>query len=776
MHASTLLSRGISGVCVLALALLLASCKATKQQNFTVGGTVSGLTGTGLVLQINGGSDLAISANGSFTFPAKLKKDASYNATVLTQPSGQNCRVDNGTGTVSANVSNVAVTCATNASTVGGMVSGLTSTGLVLQNSGGNDLAISADGAFTFSTALASGASYSVTVLTQPSGQGCSVANGSGNIAGANVTNVAVACAAPPAAPTLSLGFGVKELRFTWLAVGGADFYRLLENPDGVSGYTEVATNLTALSHNHTIPVHRRLNARYILEACNAAGCTASNEQILGTNLTQAIGYVKASNPGVTDEFGNSVALSGDGNTLAVGAPNEDSGTTGINTTPNEAAPNAGAVYVFARIAGAWQQQAYVKASNTGAGDNFGISVALSGDGNALAVGARSEGSNRIGVIAGIVDEATAGNAAPDSGAVYVYTRSAGAWSQQAYVKASNTEAGDLFGNSVALSGDGNTLAVGAVFESSARMGVTAGIVDEAMAGNAASAAGAVYVYTRNGGAWAQQAYVKASNTETMDLFGNSVALSGDGNTLAVGAVWEASGSIVINSMPNEVAFGAGAVYVYARPAGAWSQQAYVKASNTGASDEFGTSVALSDDGNTLAVGAPFEAGSGTGIGGMSNELAANAGAAYVYNRIGATWSHQAYVKASNTKAGDNFGWSVALSGDGNALAVGAYLENSAATGIDGNQTNDCGVASPFNCAADSGAVYVYARSAGTWSQQAYAKTPNPEFNDQFGNSVALSGDGSTLAVGARREDGNTPGVGGIPNNSATDAGAVYLY
>jgi len=273
MHASTLLSRGISGVCVLALALLLASCKATKQQNFTVGGTVSGLTGTGLVLQINGGNNLAISANGPFTFPTKLKKDASYNATVLTQPSGQNCRVDNGTGTVSANVSNVAVTCGTTASTVGGTVSGLTGAGLVLQN-GGDNLAISSDGPFTFPTAMASGANYNVAVFTQPSGQGCSVANGSGNIAGANVTNVAVACAAPPAAPTLSLGFGVKELRFTWPAVGGADFYRLLENPDGVSGYSEVATNLTALSHNHTIPVHQRLNAKYILEACNTGGCT----------------------------------------------------------------------------------------------------------------------------------------------------------------------------------------------------------------------------------------------------------------------------------------------------------------------------------------------------------------------------------------------------------------------------------------------------------------------------------------------------------------------
>jgi len=117
----------------------------------------------------------------------------------------------------------------------------------------------------------------------------------------------------------VSLGFGVKELRFTWPAVSGADFYRLLENPDGVSGYTQLGADLAALSVNHTIPVHQRLNASYIIEACNNAGCTASAPQILGTNLTQAIGYVKASNTGASHLFGTSVALSSNGNTLAVG-------------------------------------------------------------------------------------------------------------------------------------------------------------------------------------------------------------------------------------------------------------------------------------------------------------------------------------------------------------------------------------------------------------------------------------------------------------------------
>ena len=769
MHAKTLASRGISGFCVLALALLLASCKIGRDPSYTVGGTVSGLNGAGLVLQNNGGDNLAISANGAFTFSTPLKKHASYSVTVLTQPSGQTCTVANGSGSIGGDkVTNVAVTCVSNGFTVGGTVSGLTGTGLVLQNNGGNDRAISVNGAFTFSATLANAATYSVTVLTPPSGQGCSVANGSGSIAGANVTNVSVACAAPPAAPILSLGFGVKELKFTWPAVGGADFYRLLENPDGVSGYSQVATNIAALSYNHSIPVHRRLNASYIVEACNIGGCTPSFAQTLGPNsLTQAIGYFKASNTGVGDQFGFSVALSGDGNTLAVGAPNEDSSSTGINSAPNELAANAGAVYVFTKSAGSWLQQAYVKASNAGANASFGISVALSGDGNTLAVGARSEASSTTGI------NSTPDQSAPSAGAVYVFTRTTGNWSQQAYVKASNTESGDFFGSAVALSGDGNTLAVGAVFESSALIGVTPGIVNEATAGNAAFFAGAVYVYARIAGSWSQQAYVKASNTESADLFGNSVALSGDGSTLAVGAPLEDSSLTgVFPGSVNETTSGnaatnSGAVYVYTRNAGTWSQQAYVKASNTGEGDNFGNSVALSGDGNTLAVGAPFEDSSSTGINSTPNESATDAGAAYVYSRSAGTWSQQAYVKASNAGAGDNFGTSIALSGDGNALAVGAPLEDGGGTGIG---------STPDELAIDAGAAYFYTRSTGTWSQQTYVKASNPDTLDNFGTSVALNSDGNTLAVGAKLEDGSSTGIGGTPDNSAANAGAVYLY
>jgi hypothetical protein len=167
---------------------------------FALRGTVTGLAGTGLVLQNNGGDDLAISADGEFSFPSPIASGASYNVTVLTQPSGpsQSCTVANGGGTIgAADVTNVAVTCATGTFVIGGTVSGLAGSGLVLQNNGGDDLAVNGNGTFQFTTALASGGAYNVTVKTHPTGpqQSCTVTNGAGTVTSASVTNVAVACA-----------------------------------------------------------------------------------------------------------------------------------------------------------------------------------------------------------------------------------------------------------------------------------------------------------------------------------------------------------------------------------------------------------------------------------------------------------------------------------------------------------------------------------------------------------------------------------------------------
>ena len=193
-------------VCVLVLVISLISCNSGKDNllipvtpSYTVGGTVSGLAGSGLVLQNNAGDNLSISANGTFTFATPVASGAAYAVTVMTQPTvpSQTCTVSNGNGTIaSAAVTNVAIACTTNTYTVGGTVSGLAGSGLVLQNNASDDLSISADGAFTFATPVASGGNYAVTVIKQPAvpSQTCTVSNGSGTIASAAVTNVAIAC------------------------------------------------------------------------------------------------------------------------------------------------------------------------------------------------------------------------------------------------------------------------------------------------------------------------------------------------------------------------------------------------------------------------------------------------------------------------------------------------------------------------------------------------------------------------------------------------------
>lgn len=379
-------------------------------------------------------------------------------------------------------------------------------------------------------------------------------------------------------------------------------------------------------------------------------------------------------------------------------------------------------------------QQAYLKASNTAGSDFFGTSVAVSGD--TVVVGARGEDSN-----------------ASASGAAYVFVRDeAGTWSQQAYLKASNPGANDLFGCAVAISGD--TVVVGARGE---------GSVNGSQSDNSATNAGAAYVFVRDGsGNWSQQAYLKASNISAADNFGGAVSISGD--TALIGAYGEASTATGVNGDgSNNGASLSGAAYVFVRGGTVWSEQAYLKASNTEASDQFGYAVSLSGD--TAIIGAPNESSASTDVNGNEGDNSASgAGAAYVFTRNGSTWSQQAYLKASNAEGGDNFGYSVAISGG--IVVVGAYQEDSSATGVNGNQSD--------NGALTSGAAYVFERNGTIWNQQAYLKASNTGGGDQFGSSVAISD--NLVIVGAHQEDSNATGVDGSQAEGASNSGAAYVY
>jgi hypothetical protein len=333
---------------------------------------------------------------------------------------------------------------------------------------------------------------------------------------------------------------------------------------------------------------------------------------------------------------------------------------------------------------------------------------------------------------------------------------------QGSYIKASNTGAGDSFGEAVALSADGNTMVVGATGEQSGATGVGADQSD-----NSKAHAGAAYVFVKSGaGVWSQQAYIKPSTTAVSALFGNAVAISADGSRIAVAAQ------------------GANTVHIYNRITTApyWvpmtvNPSSPITPSNGATAGLFGYGLAFSGDGNTLAIGAPSENSSGTGVstgpGGASVSPTYDySGAVYVWAYSLGKWSQTHFIKPSDTENGGRFGWSVALNGAGTILAVAALGEASSATGISATASTDTG-------AASSGAVYIFEKTS-TWNQTTYIKAKNSRANGNFGQRIAMSGNGNTLVVGANGESSAATGINptnpGDDDTTANNAGAAYVF
>lgn len=567
----------------------------------------------------------------------------------------------------------------------------------------------------------------------------------------------------PPDAPILSLTYSpIKQFEFTWTPVPGAVYYEVSERLDpDTSDWTQLGLDLPAPPLSWSMPLHLRADARYSLRACNKHGCRSSPPVPVDHPIVSAVGYFKASNAGKGDAFGEHVVISADGDTLVVGATLEDSGSHDINGNQElDISPDSGAVYVFVRDGDAWKQQAYLKASNVGSGDYFGR-LAVSADGDTIAVGAVGEDSAGHGV-----GGEPSNNAMEDAGAVYIFARKAGLWSQQAYIKAPNPDKYDHFGASLALSTDGDLLIVGAPDEDSAATGI-----DGDPWNDDADNSGAVHVYRRADESWSYDAYIKASNTGTGDNFGSSVAISANASTLVVGAPHESSGSAGVDGdQADDSAISSGAVYVFTSIDGAWQQQAYLKPAHPTPSAGFGASLALSSIGDTLAVGARGESSASTEIDGdPANTDAERSGAAFVFTRAGGAWKQQAYIKAPNGDAHDLFGASVALSASGDMLAVGARGEDGGGSGVTADLSN--------KSMPGSGAAYIFTRSAEQWSHRRYIKATIPDSDDWFGEALSLTGDGTTLVVGAPLERSLAAGIGGLQtDNSGHLVGAVYMY
>jgi len=552
-----------------------------------------------------------------------------------------------------------------------------------------------------------------------------------------------------------------KTFRISWEPDNAANYYHVLENPDGISGYTDVSGELDATTeyYDHRVALHKRFNARYIVQACNVSSCVTSAQQLIEGTLEAAIGYIKASNTDLYDYFGGAVSVSADGKTLAVGARNENSAATGVNADQYndlDYFDYTGAVYVFSHSNKGWRQQAYLKASNTEADDQFGYSVSLSSDGNTLIVGAPGEKSAATGINGDQNNNAADASA----GAVYVFTRSSDNWQQQAYLKASNTRgkdfanSGEHFGHELSLSADGNTLAVSAPYEDSPGTGVNGNQIqdDNPYTRNT----GAVYVFQRNNNVWQQQAYIKSDITESRSDFGRVLTLSADGNTLAVSAYDKITGEVIgpFARGPDATDF-YGAVYVYARTDGNWTKQAFLR-SNTDHWVSFGEALGLSANGNVLAISIPSK---------LEKSV-------QMFERVDGSWEYQSTLRSNNDDDLEGFGKSLSLSADGSTLAVGAPNEDRRTIGIQGYQGDEY----PEK---DSGAVYVFTRPDGVWQQLAYVKPSNTKAGSLFGSVISLSANGDTMAVGASEESSATTGINGDQYGdpeAAVAAGAVYLY
>jgi Cadherin-like beta sandwich domain/FG-GAP repeat len=417
------------------------------------------------------------------------------------------------------------------------------------------------------------------------------------------------------------------------------------------------------------------------------------------------------------------------GNTLVVGAPREDSGSAGVGGDQSDnSKSSSGAVYVFVRELiddeYQWRQQAYLKASNPGAspgaghsGDLFGLSVAIWDD--TLVVGAPYEDSNSTGVNSEQNNEELV-----NAGAVYVFIRDGENWTQQAYLKPSTqTIFGTRFGTSVDI--HKHEIIVGAPAENSRSTGVNG---DETNTFSRMS--GAAYVFKRDANnEWSQNVYLKASTNDPSDQFGEVVRIH-DG-TAAVGSTFESSNAQGINGDErNNSAQSSGAVWVFSESNGEWAQEAYIKSSNSETQDNFSRGIAMDLRGDRLAVGAWFEDSNATGVDGDQLDNSSDgSGSVYIFEKDGDQWMQTAYIKASNTDAGDSFGYSISLAS--NKLLVGARREDSGASGINGDESD--------NSIASAGAAYLFQLENGLWQQTNYIKPSVNQGSSTFGSRLAIT-------------------------------------
>lgn len=398
---------GVALVSAVSLSACGGDSGVKKAAAYNVGGSVSGLVGKGLSLQNNGTNSLAVSANGTFTFSSPLTDGSSYAVTVSQQPTNpsQNCIVTQGTGSISGGaVTNVAVTCTTNGFTVGGNVTGLTGSGLVLLDNNGDPQAVTQSGPFTFSKTVGSGSPYAVTVGTQPTNptQTCSVTGGSGTIGSANVANVAVQCTtnnlSVSGTITGLLGTGlVLQTNGQTIPITGSNF--TISLPSGTAYNVQVTTQPTSPPQICVVA-----NGSGTLTNANVTGVTVTcNKYTVSVTVSGLVGG--ATGMAVLNNGGNSLAVTGNGTftfsqAVTTGQPYAVTVGTQPTATPAE--------YCIPR-----------NGAGTIANANINVAITCRKVGQALFVANANDGVGNVGSVGGYAINATTGNLTAAAGSPY---------------------------------------------------------------------------------------------------------------------------------------------------------------------------------------------------------------------------------------------------------------------------------------------------------------------------------------------------------------------
>jgi hypothetical protein len=406
-----------------------------------------------------------------------------------------------------------------------------------------------------------------------------------------------------------------------------------------------------------------------------------------------------------SDYFGQSIAVSADGNFIVVSTYIAPAGT------------GVGAAYVYVKSGNAWELQQKLPTQGV-AGGYMGLSAAISADGSYIALGAR----NRSGSVA-------------SEGAVYIFVRTVSSWALQQRILAPVAVASDFFGWSVGLSGSGDTLITGAYGQDT-----------DAAGGATVGNAGAAYLFTRTSTTWTFAQKIVPTVRGSSDQFGISCSISSDGTVALIGAQYQDTDAAGGASLAS-----AGAAYIFTKASGVWTQTQKIVASDRTANNAFGSTVSLSGNGLYAIVGSALNATNASG-----GVTLSNAGAVYIFVREagGSVWTQQAKVVASDRAIDNFFGLTVDISGDGRYALSSAY----------GNKTNATG----GSTLTTAGAVYLLIRDGASWTSQRKLVASDRAAGDEFGRTaVSISDSGAVVGIGASQQDTNATGGATLSNAGA---------